>query len=115
MAASPVVLPADLEFLVRRVADGVVLVCKGTIGEGETADAFRRAVADLLPHNPKVVVDLSEIHCLDRRGLEIIVSLYATARTAGATLTYVNLTVPVSDRPSKKQTLFRPFKHVCLN
>jgi anti-anti-sigma regulatory factor len=95
--ATDIALPVDFEFRVQSAPDGIVLHCKGQITAGETSQAFRATVGNLVSRHPKIIVDLGGIHSLDRRGLELIVSLYSTARTAGATLKYVNLAVPLSD------------------
>jgi anti-anti-sigma regulatory factor len=92
-----IALPVNFDFRVESAPDGIVLYCIGEITAGETSRAFRATVGDLLPRRTKIIVDLGGIQRLDRRGLELIVSLYSTARTAGATLKYVNLAVPVSN------------------
>ena|SRR5579864_8184568 len=104
MLAADVVTPRDLQLRVQAGDDGngVILQCKGQITVGETSRALQSAVAQLLPRYAKVIVDLSGIHNLDRRGLEVLVSLYPSARLAGSTLKYVNLTTPLSDARSAK-------------
>jgi anti-anti-sigma factor len=92
----------SLEMRVESAEDAIILHCEGEISAGDTRMAFRSAVLDLLHQNHKIIVDLGGIRSMDRSGLEILVSLYPTARTAGTTLKYENLTAQVSDsRPSR--------------
>jgi anti-anti-sigma factor len=99
-------LPVNLELRVRSEDDAIVLHCQGQITAGETSRAFRSAVMSLLgQHHKIIIVDLSGIHCMDRNGLEVLVSLYSSARTARATLKYDNLTTEVSDSHSNGDQL----------
>lgn len=95
--------PLDLELRVEPNSNGIVLHCKGQITTGPTCLALRSAVKDLLHRHPTIVVDLSEVHRLDRRGLEVLVSLYPSARSAGSTLKYVNLRTQLRDSDPRKQ------------
>lgn len=95
--------PLDLELRIEPNSNGIILHCKGQITGGRTCLAFRSAVKDLLHRHPTIIVDLSEIHRLDRRGLEVLVSLYPSARSAGSTLKYVNLRTQLRDSEPHKQ------------
>jgi anti-anti-sigma factor len=96
--ATTIALPVNLRLRVEPGPDdAIVLHCDGEISAGETSQAFRSGVVDLLPRHHKIMVDLSGIHRLDRSGLEVLVSLYSSARTAGTRLKFVNLTAPLSD------------------
>jgi anti-anti-sigma regulatory factor len=104
MPSNAIGLPMDLDLRVEAACHSVTLHCQGQITAGETRDAFKATIVDLLQRNYEmIIVDLGGIHCLDRNGLATLVSLYSPARNAGKTLKYENLTVPVSDsRPSSQ-------------
>src|SRR5215472_14822672 len=76
--------------------DALVLHCRGQL-TARTRLALRSGVLDLLYRHHRIIVDLGRIDYLDRSGLEMIVSLYSSARTAGATLKFVNLATEVSE------------------
>jgi anti-anti-sigma factor len=100
MSAMPfaiVELPVSLELRIRDDSDPVVLHCGGEIVSGETVQTFRSAVIALLQRHHSVIVDLSGIRCMDRRGLETLVGLYSTARIAHASVKFANLTIEVTD------------------
>ena len=97
MMSATMQLPMNLELRIQPARDVVVLHCGGEITAGDTAQAFRSAVVELLHQHDNVVVDLGGIQCMDRRGLETIVSLYSSARTAQARVRFANLAIGVSD------------------
>lgn len=84
-----------LEFHTSLRNNDAVLYCKGQIIEGETGVTFKTEVAKLLRQRPKVIVDLGQIQEMDGTGLAVIVGLYSCARTAKATVKFVNLSIPV--------------------
>jgi anti-anti-sigma factor len=75
--------------------DEAVIYCSGEVKSGEEGHRLRDTVADWLHKRRKVIVDLSSIQYMDGGGLGVLVSLYPIARTAGATLKFVNLVTPV--------------------
>ena len=97
MPTTDIALPVNLELRAETDHDAIILHCNGQIVAGETSQTLRSEVVDLLPRHHKIIVDLSGIHCLDRSGLELLVSLYSSARTAGTTLKYVNLRTQLTD------------------
>ncbi len=100
----------DLELRSPISDDTAVLDCNGSIAAGESGRLFRTKVANLLHQHSRVIVDLSLIDYIDSSGLGILVSLYSTARCAGSTLQYRNLTTPVdysrSSRASNSSNWF---------
>ena len=84
-----------LELRTESSNDMAIIYCTGELRSGEEGHRLREAVAECLHRSRKVTVDLSQVRYMDSGGLGILVSLYPIARTAGATLKYVNLETPV--------------------
>jgi anti-anti-sigma regulatory factor len=103
MPSTDIESPFNFETDAQPGHDATILYCKGQLTRGENAVAFRAAVADSLRRDHTVIVDLGAVERLDRGGLEALVSLYSSARTAGATLKYRNLKVNVSDSHRHQQ------------
>lgn len=97
MPSAIVELPVGLELRIRADSDPVVLYCGGEIVSGESVQAFRSAVIDLLHRHHNVIVDLTGVRRMDRRGLETLVGLYSAARIAHASVKFENLTIEVTD------------------
>jgi anti-anti-sigma factor len=92
----------NLELRVQSDEDAIILHCGGHITSGDTCHAFRTAVVDLLRRHHNIIVDLGGVDCMDRRGLEALVGLYSSARTAKASVRFVNLTIDVTDSQRNK-------------
>ena len=78
--------------------DSAILYCSGQLIAGEEGVLLRRALRELFEQRHKVVVDLANIDYIDSNGLSVLVGMYPAARTAGATIKYVNLATPVDYR-----------------
>ena len=83
-------------------SDKAVIYCSGEVKSGEEGHHLRETVADWLHKYRKVIVDLSGVRYIDGGGLGVLVSLYPIARTAGATLKFVNLVTPVDYSKASK-------------
>ena len=105
MPAVNIELCVNLELCIQSDQDATTLYCKGEIIAGETSSLFRSAVVELLHQHPNVRVDLSGVHCMDRSGLETLVSLYSSARTSRSRVKFVNLMVAVSDSHQRRSHL----------
>jgi len=83
--------------------NAATVYCSGEVKAGEEGRQLRTKVSECLKQSRSVIVDLSNVRYMDSSGLGVLVSLYPIARTAGATLKYVNLVTPVdfSKPPSK--------------
>ena len=102
MWPAAVALTEEINLNVERIHDELILHCQGHLTGGQTSTTFKATVVDLLHQHRMVTVDLGGIDSLDRTGLETMVALYSSARTAGATLRYEHLSVPLTDsRPTK--------------
>ena len=66
----------------RRVGDIIVVTCSGRIVEGAESAALQRHVYDLLPDDPFITLDLSQVDFIDSAGLGLLVRLLSRARTA---------------------------------
>ena len=103
MWPAAIALTDEINLRVERIHDELILHCHGHLTGTRTSTAFKTAVVDLLHEHRLVTVDLGGIDFLDRSGLETMVALYSSARTAGATLRYEHLSVPLTDS--------RPIRH----
>src|SRR5262249_36826479 len=83
--------------------DAAIIYCSGELKAGEEGHSLRATVAEWLRRRRQVTVDLGNVEYMDSGGLGILVSLYSIARTAGATLKYVNLVTRVDySKPSRQ-------------
>ncbi len=73
-----------------RAQDVTIIFCRGRIVFGDETTALCRSVRDLLPTNPKVVLDLHEVQHLDSGGLGALVGLVLAARNAGGDIKICN-------------------------
>ena len=75
----------------------VTLACQGRIVAGHEGKVLREKIQQLMKStpNPDVVVDLGEVNYIDSSGLGVLVSLYSTARAAGGSIKFKNLSTPV--------------------
>lgn len=81
-----------------RLLDGIpVLDCSGRIVIGEESAALRETVKKLLAENQRLVLNLGEVNYIDSAGLGTLVSLYTSAKSAGAGIKLANLTQRVGD------------------
>ena len=97
MSPAALDLTEELNLDVECIHDEVILHCHGHLTGALTSTAFKAAVVDLLHEHRLITVDLGGIGSLDRRGLETLVALYSSARTAGATIRYEHLSIPLTD------------------
>ena len=78
--------------------EGVTVVhCNGRIVFGEEAATLREQVKNLLMTQKNIVLNLGGVSYIDSGGLGILVSLYTSARAAGADIKLANLTQRVGD------------------
>lgn len=66
----------------RRVGDITVVKCRGRIVEGAESAVLHQHLADWLPHEPWIVLDLGEVHFIDSSGLGLLVRFLSRTRTA---------------------------------
>jgi len=78
--------------------DSAILYCSGQLVAGEEGIVLRKALRELFEQRHNIVVDLAKIDYIDSNGLSVLVGMYPAARTAGATIRYVNLATPVDYR-----------------
>ena len=87
----------SLKMNVREVDGVTVLMCSGRIVFGEEGSELRDKVKSLLAETKKLVLNLGGVSYIDSGGLGILVSLYTSARAAGADIKLANLTQRVGD------------------
>jgi anti-sigma B factor antagonist len=98
-----------------RTVDGIVVVdCDGRIIFGEESASLRDAIKNLLTLNNRLVLNLGGINYIDSGGLGTLVSLYATAKNADASIRLASLTQRVGDllQVTKLLTVFEVFPTV---
>jgi len=87
----------SLKMSVREVDGVTVLMCSGRIVFGEEGGELRDKAKSLLAETKKLVLNLGGVSYIDSGGLGILVSLYTSARAAGADIKLANLTQRVGD------------------
>lgn len=88
----------QLKLNTRTLNDGIIVVdCVGRIVFGEESSELRDRVRALISSEARIVLNLSEVTYIDSGGLGTLVSLYTSARNAGAAIKLANLTRRVGD------------------
>ncbi len=76
-----------------RQSDGIAIVdCNGRIVFGEEAAALREMVKEMIPANPRVVLNLKDVSYIDSGGLGMLVGLYTSAHSAKGDVKLAHLT-----------------------
>jgi anti-sigma B factor antagonist len=76
--------------------DVVVVTCSGRL-VNENALHLKNHVKALIPHEKRIVLELTEITRMDSAGLGTLVALYISAKNANCELYLANLSKPVRD------------------
>ena len=95
-----------------RRLDGVVVVdCSGKVVIGPESTSLRILVKELLNESRQIVLDLGGVTYIDSTGLGALVSLYASARNAGAEIKLAKLSPRLKDllQITKLLTVFEVF------
>jgi anti-sigma B factor antagonist len=95
-----------------RILEGVLIVdCAGRLIFGEETASLRDTVKKLIADNKDVVLNLGGVTYIDSGGLGTLVSLYASAQTAGGAIKLANLTQRIGDllQVTKLVTIFEVF------
>ena len=81
-----------------RTVEGVIVIdCSGRIIFGEETSQLRDMLKNLFADHKQIVLNLSGTNYIDSGGLGTLVSLYTSARNAGASLKLANLTQRIGD------------------
>ena len=75
-----------LEMKVRRTADGVVVSCAGRLVFGDETTELRALLKDIMPEDPRIVLDLAGVRDMDSGGVGALVGLFTSATNAGGEL-----------------------------
>lgn len=70
----------------RAVDNVTVLYCKGRFTYHDEASAFSNKVAELLPHAPRLILELSELEGVDSAALGELVVVHMWARASGCAI-----------------------------
>jgi len=92
---SPGAAPSRRFTLVSETKDGIlILTCEGRL-TAEVALEFKEKIKPLLKQGSRVILDMGAVTHVDSSGLGAVVSVYATARSAGCQFQICSLTGPV--------------------
>lgn len=81
-----------------RTVDGIVIVdCAGRLVFGEESGLLRDTVKQVLPGNPRIVLNLGAVTYIDSGGLGTLVALFTSARNSGGSIKLAKLTPRVGD------------------
>ena len=81
----------SLKISSHEVDDVKVIALDGRVVFGEEAAAVREAVKDALESSKKIVLDMHQVSYVDSGGLGTMVSLFTSAKSAGAELKLARL------------------------
>jgi anti-sigma B factor antagonist len=71
----------------RRIGDIVVMTCLGQIVEGQESTALSDALLELIPRDPRIVLNLGGVDFIDSSGLGLLVRFVVRTRVAHGHLT----------------------------
>lgn len=96
--ATGAVIPGGLRLELRKHVDGstAVLECSGNL-VAENALHLKNKVKGMIPHEKRIILDLTGLTRMDSSGLGTVVGLYISARKANCALQLVNLSKPVRE------------------
>jgi len=87
----------SLSVQMRRVGDVVVIACRGTIVGGADARELQGRIEPLLPLEPNIVLDATEVTFLDSAGVGVLVRLLHRTRGASGDLKLCGLPRRIAD------------------
>ena len=85
-----------LAFTVEHKGDAAIVRCRGRLVAGLCSD-FHAKIKPLFSESKRVVLDLTDLDSVDSMGVDILVRLYASAKSAGSCLELINLNKKVRD------------------
>jgi anti-sigma B factor antagonist len=85
-----------LELEIRPDAGAVVVKCAGRL-TAENSAVLKSHVRSMIPHEKRIVLDLTDLVAMDSSGLGRVVGLYVSARHAKCELQLVNLSKKVRE------------------
>jgi anti-sigma B factor antagonist len=80
----------SLTFNVEHKGDAALVHCRGRLVSG-VAGPFYDKMQALIPHNKRIVLDLTDLAFVDSLGLGILVRLHVSAKSGGSCLQLINL------------------------
>jgi len=80
----------SLAFNVERKGDAALVHCRGRLVSGVAGPFYDKIIA-LIPHNKRIVLDLTDLAFVDSMGLGTLVRLYVSAKSGGSCLQLINL------------------------
>jgi anti-sigma B factor antagonist len=85
-----------LELRISEQGDAVVVKCAGRLA-AENAGALKEQVKNMIPHEKRIGLDLTDLAGMDSSGLGAVVSLYVSGRKAKCEIQLVHLSVKVRE------------------
>jgi anti-sigma B factor antagonist len=103
-----------LQLTTHTLGDAAIVDCAGKIVYGEEVSFLRSYVKDLLSQHHRIVLSLSGVTHIDSNGVGTLVSLWASARSAGGDLKLAALSTRAHDvlMTAKLASLFGAFETV---
>ncbi len=80
----------SLTFSVEHKGDAALVHCRGRLVSGVAGPFYDKIIA-LIPHNKRIVLDLTDLAFVDSMGLGTLVRLYVSAKSGGSCLQLINL------------------------
>lgn len=85
-----------LELEIRAGAGAMIVKCGGRL-TAENSAVLKSHVRSMIPHEKRIILDLTDLVSMDSSGLGIVVGLYVSARHAKCELQLVNLSKRVRE------------------
>jgi len=75
-----------LELKIRKLPEAIVVQCVGRVVFGEETSYLRSTVKEVLPQNPRIVLDFEKVRDIDSGGVGTLLGLLTSAIAAGGAL-----------------------------
>lgn len=76
----------SLELKVHRLPEAVIVECSGRVIFGEETTNLRSLVKELIPGNPRIVLDFEKVRDIDSGGVGMLLGLLTSAVSSGGAL-----------------------------
>jgi len=79
-----------LDMKVRKTPEATVISCTGRLVFGDETAELRALVKEIIPEDPRIILDLSGVRDIDSGGVGTLVAVYSSAVNAGGELKLSN-------------------------
>ncbi len=80
-----------LELKVHKLPEAIIVECNGRVVFGEETTNLRALVKELIPSNPRIILDFEKVRDIDSGGVGMLLGLLTSAVSAGGALKLAHL------------------------